>query len=412
MLPKNIKYHRKERYPQVRNNYRKYKNAKWNWEDILKETEILKNENTINYLKIIAEKYNIPYGTLKDKFTKYNKKSLDIIQFHNENRGGYNKIFSENEEKNLYEYIKTVFIDCNLTFNNEHLRLLAIQYYHLLKKEINKDYVEDVKFTISNGWVNDYKKRWKLSSLKTKLNKKSTKIEPKELIDFMNICSKINQTIPHKFIFNLDETFWRIVNGYYSTIGLTNSDHRKVDTQIDPKSGFTVIFIISAEGNFLKPIIILKGKTKRCLTKIDKINDNDIHKFYSNSGWINIEILIFILNDIHKITQGAKCALIMDKYSIHTDDIIRKTADNLNIELVYVPTGKTSTNQPLDVGINGPVKSIGKSISNNIFIKDPFAEYTLENSINSLIQATKKIKKETIINCFNIACNIDNKQKN
>ena len=41
-----------------------------------------------------------------------------------------------------------------------------------------------------------------------------------------------------------------------------------------------------------------------------------------------------------------------------------------------------------------------------MFLKDPFAKYTLENSINSLIQATKKIKKETIIDSFSVACNI------
>ena len=61
---------------------------------------------------------------------------------------------------------------------------------------------------------------------------------------------------------------------------------------------------------------------------------------------------------------------------------------------------------PLYTSINGPVKSIEKSISNKIFIKDPFAKYTLENSINSLVQSIKKIKEETIINSFNLACNI------
>ncbi len=64
-------------------------------------------------------------------------------------RGGHNKLFTEKEERDLYEYIRKVFIDCNLSFNNVHLKFLAIQQYHMLQKEKNIDYVENVEFTIS-----------------------------------------------------------------------------------------------------------------------------------------------------------------------------------------------------------------------------------------------------------------------
>ena len=37
-------------------------------------------------------------------------------------------------------------------------------------------------------------------------------------------------------------------------------------------------------------------------------------------------------------------------------------------------------------------------ISNKIFMKDPFADYTLLISIKAMIEAKKKIAKETIIN--------------
>lgn len=102
----------------------------------------------------------------------------------------------------------------------------------------------------------------------------------------------------------------------------------------------------------------------------------------------------------------SRCALILDKYSVHTDDMIQKEAKKFNIQLIYVPTGKTSTNQPLDVSINGPIKSIGKTIANKVFLKDPFAEYTLVNSIKAMIEAKKKISEDLIIKSFNIACNI------
>ena len=135
--------------------------------------------------------------------------------------------------------------------------------------------------------------------------------------------------------FNLDETFWRLCDINSKLIGHTNSDSRKLDVTIDPKSGFTTVLIVSANGIFLKPIIILKGKTKRTLNKIISINDNDVIKKYSYSGWINVSIMIDILNNIHKITKGKPSALILDKYAVHTDDLIQQTALDLNIKAIY-----------------------------------------------------------------------------
>lgn len=39
-------------------------------------------------------------------------------------------------------------------------------------------------------------------------------------------------------------------------------------------------------------------------------------------------------------------------------------------------------------------------------MKDPFAEYTLVNLINAMIEAKNKISKDTIINSFKYACDI------
>lgn len=404
--PIKIIKNKKIAYPTHRDNYRRYKNATWKWEEVFAEIETLRNEGNTNYIEIVSIKRNIKYGTVRNKYNiwKHNKE-MDINE---DNRGGHNKIFSELEEHELYEYIVKVFIECNLVFGNEHLKFLAIQKYHSLQKEKNRDYVNDETFTISDGWVSDYKKRWKLSSLKTKLNKKGINIIPAELDAFLKECRDVknNKEIETSHIYNLDETFWRICNTNLTAIGFTNSDHRKVNTIIDEKAGFTAIFIISYEGEFLKPYIIMKGKTSRTLTKINDVSDNDVIKKYSCSGWINVTILSDILEMINKRANGKKSVLILDKYAVHTDEIIQNKATELNIKLIYVPTGKTSTNQPLDVSINGPMKSIGKSISNKLFMKDPFAEYTLVNSINAMIEAKNKISKDTIAGSFKNACDI------
>ena len=134
---------------------------------------------------------------------------------------------------------------------------------------------------------------------------------------------------------------------------------------------------------------------------------NDIQLEFSDNGWISKKIMKIILKEINNITKNKKCVLILDTYSVHCCDIVKATAKRLNIELIYVPPGKTSTNQPLDVCINGPIKSIGKGIAKELFIMDPFAKPSLNSSIEGLIEAKSKIKSETVIKSFNVALNLN-----
>ncbi len=104
---------------------------------------------------------------------------------------------------------------------------------------------------------------------------------------------------------------------------------------------------------------------------------------------------------MHKIIDQR--TLILDKYPVHTDNLIQEEARRLNIDLIYVPAGKTSTNQPLDVGVNGPIKSVGRCIANKAFLKDPFTDYTLVKSIQALIDAKNKISAHIIAQSFSVA---------
>ena len=93
VIPKKLIKYRKEKYPIARDNYRKYKNATWIWIDILQETKSLKDQNIKNYIDIISKKYNIKYGTLKDKFSKWNKSNYDDL--FNNNAGAVKKLISQ-----------------------------------------------------------------------------------------------------------------------------------------------------------------------------------------------------------------------------------------------------------------------------------------------------------------------------
>jgi hypothetical protein len=251
MLPRTIIPRPKVYFPKTRNNYRKYNNADWDWNDIFEEIETLKITEA-NYIKIVSTKYNIKYETLRKKYNKWvSNDKIPVIM--KETRGIHNRLFTVDEERDLFEYIKEVYIDGNLFFDNECLKLLAIKKWNLIHPD------EKDLFKASDGWITDFKYRWKLSSLKIKYIKNTTnEINEKTDKRFHKICRDLSMNIDKKYIFNMDETFWRIINGNFSVIGITGSDNRKVLSKTNMKTGYTAIFIISAAGDFLKPIIVLK----------------------------------------------------------------------------------------------------------------------------------------------------------
>lgn len=320
---------------------------------------------------------------------------------YKDKRGGHNKFFSNEQEKELYDYVKREFIETSLFIDDYCLGRLALKK----SEKIYKD--KKIAFKASNGWIHEFKKRWKLSTLKARYTKIAKTATKDEINDFYKMCKQETEGIDRKYIYNMDETYWRTVFANPYVLGITGSECRPVKTYINPKSGFTAVFIISADGTFHKPLIIMKGRTPLCLKKIEMINDNDVHKKNSLKGWINESNMIFILDEINKNSEGNKSVLILDKYPTHMTDEIKEYAKKLQIKLIYVPAGQTSKNQPLDVSINGPIKSIARKIIKDFYLSNQSVNSLLKQSIDALILSKNKLSKNVVINSFRRACKIE-----
>jgi hypothetical protein len=382
-----------------RNNYKKYNLAKWKWIDVFKDIDFLISHNDRKYIAKTSKKYNINRRTLIRKYQKYKRGILDAESLKKEHRGAHNKIFTYNEEKMMFQHIKNVYIDGQKFFDDKCLQKFAIKTWKTLYPKSTKI------FKASNGWVYSFKKRWKLST-QTSNNSHIAKNPAKEEIieSFLNKCKEINETIDKEYIFNLDETNWKISNGQYKSIGIMGAENRKINCKYNTKASITAVLIITANGSFHKPYIIIKGKTQKTLDKIN-LNDNFKEKI-SENGWITTDIMLDILDDIKNICKKNKAALIMDTFNAHIDKKVKAKAKKLKIELVYVPVGQTSKLQPLDVSINGPIKTISKSLLKDCFVSDPDFVPNINHSINFLIQSCQKIKQETIKKSFEKACKI------
>ena len=99
--------------------------------------------------------------------------------------------------------------------------------------------------------------------------------------------------------------------------------------------------------------------------------DTKILGTYNNNGWINNEMNRIVLDEIYNTTKGKPSALLLDQFTIHTDDFVKDEAKKRNIELIYVPKGLTSKYQPLDVLINGILKQKAKKLWRQEIIENP-----------------------------------------
>lgn len=251
-----------------------------------------------------------------------------------------------------------------------------------------------------------FKNKWNLSSFVARKTKKARTCSNDIIKKFFNECRIAYENYGPSLLFNLDETFFRLLNGPIYSIGITGSDHRNVIIGCDDKNGFTSVFLVSACGKFYDPIVIMKGKTDKCLEKTEMVNSNVLILKYSPEGWITIDILKFIFQYIYSLALGQKCALILDSYTVHTDKSIKESSIEFNIELIYVPNGRTAENQPLDVSINGVIKAISSKLIREIYIENPYSTIKISDALKCLLRAKDQISSKLIIKAFAQGCNL------
>jgi transposase len=180
--PLKIKRNRDKTFTTKRNNYKSYHNAKWTWTEILNELDNIKNKEK-NFIKVISLKYNIVYSTLKHKYNDYKNNKINNI--NEENRGGHNKKINEEQEKILYQYVKLNYIDTEDVLNNNIIKQIV--------KEKNK-------ISVSDWWISNFKKKWKLSTQKVKPSKIAVNLPTEnEQKIFLNECNEYETKVKKKF---------------------------------------------------------------------------------------------------------------------------------------------------------------------------------------------------------------------
>jgi hypothetical protein len=169
-------------------------------------------------------------------------------------------------------------------------------------------------------------------------------------------CTRAYVQYGADLVLTMDETFWPLLPKQNKLV-CTRGGVDRAASKTNDKAGVTLTVTVAADGHKLPLYFVAKGKSLVCTEKFEVKRPHRV--YYTKSGWMRHEIMPHYLERIvNEYTQGKPCALLLDSYKAHIKLPVYEKAKELNIELIVVPCCMTATLSPLDVGVNGVLKSI------------------------------------------------------
>ena len=205
----------------------------------------------------IAKKTNFKERTLY-QWKEELRKNPDFSPLRSQ-CGQHRRIFTDDEENSIAEYIITEYIKKGILFTDADFKELIMDAF----LEKYKDSEEIPDFQASNGFVYDFKKNHRLSSKRCHTKRRPT--NPKYDREFINKIENLFATVDPEYIVNVDETSWELVPSYLRGWHLTGRDHVIRYINANEKDKLTVVAAISAAGTKLPLQFIAKGLTSQVL---------------------------------------------------------------------------------------------------------------------------------------------------
>ena len=210
---------------------------------------------------------DIPETTLK-----YWKRCLTINNDWrpwNNNHGLGHRIFTNDEEIAIKEFIVSNFLSQGYYFTDEDFVDIASQAY--LEKNHQNNQMIQKDFLISRGFIYDFKKRNRISSRRPHVKRRPL-ISETDKNEFIQKIQNLLSTKDHSRIINADETSWKCFPCGIFTWSETGSDNVKVYFNGNLKQSLTVMAGIKADGTKLPLFIIAKGTTERAEKNLGDIS--------------------------------------------------------------------------------------------------------------------------------------------
>ncbi|KAB0801683.1 hypothetical protein PPYR_03869 [Photinus pyralis] len=168
-------------------------------------------------------------------------------------------------------------------------------------------------------------------------------------------------------IYNMDETGCQLNNNPGYVIASKGSKLVSSITSGERGETITVIACCNAEGNFLPPSCIMKGKRKKPEYE-DGMPPGSFLYMSAKSAYINAEIFKdWLQNQFLPRKPDGKVVLIVDGHSSHCDIDALEFAEKNDIIILSLPSHTTHFLQPLDRAVFKSLKSAYSTACNNWF---------------------------------------------
>jgi hypothetical protein len=269
------------------------------------------------------------------------------------------RILPDEIEAIIADYIRVTFVEPGRPLTRPTLKPLVLMFVQSLVAEnvLTEDFLN---FSCSYHFLSRFLQRVGLSFRRARPERRPS-VDDQECAHFMAKLVGAFHQYPPDYILNFDESNWHLVMAGEQTVAPRGAETVHQYTEGDAKANFTFFATITAGGAKLPLILIAKGKTDRCHKQFGSHDAYDYEIWHSPTGWCTEPLMIRYLHWLrHRIPEEPLC-LVMDQFTAHTPDQVQAEADQLDIEIIWVPKGATGRYQPLDRRTFGALKSKGKA---------------------------------------------------
>ena len=312
----------------------------------------------------ISQKSGLNYETLRD----WRSKLLQNPEWRPyQNRNIHKRALSPQAEARLAQKIREEYIMTSKYCPMRVLKRLAHEFYveDLEWDEARKKREAD-DFKASSHWCVMFLKRHGLSMRKH--HKKRRKYGDDSFVAFFyERMDVVFAGTPRDRIINMDETCWHFLQAGGTTIAERGAESVSCVFNVDEKKAITAICSIDAAGNTLPIWVLAKGTTSRCEQALRENDEIQRHLHsgrliidHSESGWTNSDVAIRYLQWLAS-RYDQTVTLVWDLYAAHRNARVKTAAQEANVNLEFIPAGRTDTLQPLDYRIFGPLKQSARS---------------------------------------------------
>lgn len=346
----------------------------------------------------VSRRSSVPESTVRNWYSQYLKDSTWRPYNTKLIHGTHNRIFTDEQEKAIADYIEANYFAPGYAFHNYDFQILAMQAF----LELNRDAEIVREFNCSEGFMAAFKSRNNFVSRRAHYKRRPGLNMEARTSWIERVCALL-QEYPADRVVNADETTWRILPAGATTWAVKGADSVAISVQDDEKKMITVMAACTAAGAKLPLFLIAKGKTTRSeTTQIGDVGEHD--SFHTTTGWMTEDAFLHYLGLLREriFPDDQPFILIIDVYPTHRSDRVRQRAQELKIRLEFIPPGLTDALQPLDRRVFGALKGIAKHYIYRILSEDPNTKIGMAQAVQILVTSWEQLTSDAILSAWSL----------